>query len=158
MISGSNGRGGRKKPSGSLLVERHQNVKSARADASNAADNDTRAGTPQIIPIAVEDGIAQEANSGLEAHLHKGADGALEAGATEGRKAAALGHKVGDEVEVAVVNADAVAFEDGVHFSHDGRPARFHAVKGEHGMDVVGEDLVRVEDRLISVHGAQVDA
>ena len=47
---------------------------------------------------------------------------------------------------MAVVDADAVALEDGVHFAHDGRPARFHAVHGEHRVNVIGEDFVRIED------------
>lgn len=48
---------------------------------------------------------------------------------------------------MAVVDGDAVAFEDGVHFADDGGAAGFHPVKGQHGVDVVGEEFVGVEDR-----------
>ena len=52
-----------------------------------------------------------------------------------------------------VVHADAVTFEDRVHFADDGCAAGFDAVEGEHGGYVVREDLVRVDNGLIVAHG-----
>lgn len=58
---------------------------------------------------------------------------------------------------MAIIDADAVAFEDGVHFADDGGAACFHSVKGQHGIDVIGEEFVGVDDRLVGMHGAEVD-
>ncbi len=55
---------------------------------------------------------------------------------------------------MAVVYGNAVALEDGVHFADDGGAAGFDTVDGEHGRDVVGEEFVRVEYVLVTVHGA----
>ena len=59
---------------------------------------------------------------------------------------------------MAIIDCDAMAFENGIHFADDGCAAGFNAVEGEHGDDVVGEDFVGVDDGLMFVHGAEVDA
>lgn len=137
---------------------RHQNVKSPRARSPRPPDHDPRARAFQIIPVALEHRVLQELDRRLEAHLHERTDAALEARAVERQEPAAFRHHVADEVQVAVVDGDAVAFEDGVHFADDGGAAGLHAVDGQHGVDVVGEEFVRVENRLVGMHGAQVDA
>ena len=57
-----------------------------------------------------------------------------------------------------IVDADGMPLEDGVHLEDDGGAAGFDAVVLEHRGDVVGEDLVRVQDVLVVVHGEEVDA
>lgn len=59
---------------------------------------------------------------------------------------------------MAVIDGDAVPLEDGVHFADNGRAASLHSVNGQHGVDVVGEEFVGIENRLVGMHGAQVDA
>ena len=53
-----------------------------------------------------------------------------------------------------IIDGDAMAFEDGVHFADDGGAASFNTVERKHGSDVIGEDFVGVEDGLVIVHGS----
>lgn len=136
----------------------HQNIKRARPHPANLTEHDPRARAPKIIPVAVQQRIAQERHRGLEAHLGERAGGGAQAGAAEGGQAAGARHEVGDEAQVARVDVDAVGAEDGVHLAHGGGARGFDAVAAQHGVHVVGEEPVGVEHRLVLVHGAQVDA
>lgn len=59
---------------------------------------------------------------------------------------------------MAVIDGDAVGAEDAVHFTHESGTAGFDPVVSEHSVDVVGEEPVRVDDGLVSVHGWEVNA
>lgn len=59
---------------------------------------------------------------------------------------------------MAIVDGDGVAGEDGVHFLDQRRAAGFDAVVGEHAVDVVSEDFVRVDEVLVFAHGLEVGA
>lgn len=137
---------------------RHKNIKSARPHPTNLPHDDPSTRPFQIIPIAIQDRLAQEIDRRLKAHFRKRARGRADPGAAEGREAAAAGHDVGDEPQVAGVDVDAVGFEDGVHFTDGGGAGGLDAVDAPHGVDVVGEEPVWVDDGLVVVHGAEVDA
>lgn len=55
---------------------------------------------------------------------------------------------------MAIIDIYAVAFEHGVHLTDDGGAAGFDAVVGKHGVNVICEYFVRVDDVLVGVHGA----
>lgn len=59
---------------------------------------------------------------------------------------------------MAVVNGDGMAGEDGVHFLDESGAAGFDPVMGEHAVDVVSEDFVRVDQVLVFAHGLEVGA
>lgn len=59
---------------------------------------------------------------------------------------------------MAIVDRDGVTGEDGVHFKDECGAAGFDAVVGEHGVDVVSEDFVRVDEVLVFVHGLEIGA
>lgn len=133
---------------------RHQNVKSSRAHSPRPPDHDPRARTFQIIPVPLEHRLLQELDRRLEAHLHKWTNAAPDAHAVERREPAAFSHHVADEVQVAIIDGDAVAFEDGVHFADNGGAASLHSINGQHGVDVIGEEFVGVDYGLVGMHGA----
>lgn len=57
---------------------------------------------------------------------------------------------------MAIVNGDGVAGENDVHFLDECGAACFNAVMGEHAVDVVSEDFVRVDKVLVFAHGLEV--
>lgn len=57
-----------------------------------------------------------------------------------------------------VVDGDGVAGEDDIHFLDECGAAGFDAVLGEHAVDVVSEDFVRVDEVLVFAHGLKVGA
>ena len=57
-----------------------------------------------------------------------------------------------------IIDTYAMTLENGIHLLNDGATASFDAVVGQHGDNVVGKDLVRIEDMLVIVHGEEVDA
>lgn len=57
---------------------------------------------------------------------------------------------------MAVVDGDRVTGEYGVHFLDECGAAGFDAVMGEHAVDVVSEDFVRVDEVLVFAHGLEV--
>ena len=59
---------------------------------------------------------------------------------------------------MAKVDGDAVAFEDRLHLADDGGARGLDAVELQHGVNVVGEEPVRVDGALVVVHGPQVHA
>jgi hypothetical protein len=137
--------------------DRHQDIERAGPHPANPPGNDACARRLQIVPIAIQYRILQETHRGFEAHLGKRADCALHANPAKGAEAAASGHHIGNEAEMPIVDRDAVASEDGIHLSDDGRTAGFDPIEAKHGGDIVCENLVGVDDVLVVMHGREVD-
>ncbi len=135
-----------------------QDVKGAGADLAEPAHDDTAAGRREVVPVAVKDGVLEEGERGLKAHLGKGTDVTLKPDAVEGRKAAVTRHEVADQVQVPGVHADAVTTEDATELLDDIVPRRLNAVHPQHGRDVVRLDAVGVDEVAVLLHRLEVDA
>ena len=59
---------------------------------------------------------------------------------------------------MAVIDRDTVSPEDGVELEDDEGAGGFDAVGEVHMVDTVCEELVRVQEALVGVHGGEVDA
>mmetsp|Transcript_18360 Transcript_18360/g.59988 ORF Transcript_18360/g.59988 Transcript_18360/m.59988 type:complete len:425 (+) Transcript_18360:101-1375(+) len=119
--------------------------KGARAARDGLAQHDGGGRRGERVGVAVRGGLGEKVRRRLERHLEQRRHVRLHARAVERRVAALVRHVVADEREVARVNLDAVHAEDRLDLGDDGGARRLDAKSAEHGVDIVGSDLVQVD-------------
>ncbi|KAG7150041.1 hypothetical protein HYQ46_001030 [Verticillium longisporum] len=111
-----------------------------------------------VVPVAIQHSVFEESQRSLEAHLGERANVTAEPIAVERRVSAISRHVVGNEVEMAIINRDAVTSEYIAELEHDVAAASFHTVHVQNCSNVVRRRLVRVDIVAVLLHGPEIGA
>ena len=131
-------------------------IETTSANFAQPAHDQPATGVREVIPVAVECGIPQECKRRLEAHLGERRNVAPETHAVEGRETSVARHVVCDEVEVAIVNVDAMATENSGQLTDNIAARSLNTIDFEHTGNVVGRDLVGIDKVAIFLHSSQI--
>ncbi|KAI6773531.1 hypothetical protein HG531_000380 [Fusarium graminearum] len=135
-----------------------QNIETTSANLSKSAHHQPTTRCREVIPVTIQYSILEKSQCRLETHLGERTDVTLETHSVEWCETTVPCHVVTDQVQVAVVDLDTVGAEDTIQLIDNVLSSCLDTVNLQDSCDVVGLDVVGVDEIAVLLHSLQVDA